>query len=115
MGLEESLSRIKAGLANALSALPSELRPGASSLPLASNATISFEALTLGMAGLDRNTDIEAISPHLAKLFDLDPLDQLRFKVGNDAISLAVPMLQDRGNTCGIAVVAGRSFLLVCW
>jgi hypothetical protein len=107
LGPEESLLRIQAGLTDAVAALPVELRPTDATLPLPSNARISFEALTLGMAGLDRETDIVEISPHLAKLFGLDPQDQLRFKVGNDAISLAIPMLQDRDNTCGITLVAG--------
>lgn len=60
------------------------------------------------MAGLDRTSDVEALSPHLAELFQLDPADNLKFIVGNDATLLSVPMIADRNGMGGVAVVSGE-------
>lgn len=59
------------------------------------------------MAGLDRDSDIRAITPHLADMFSLDPSDKSKFIVGNDATLLSLPMLDDE-NAGGITVVAGE-------
>ena len=64
-------------------------------------------ALVLGMAGLDRDSDVRAITPHLADMFSLDPSDKSKFIVGNDATLLSLPMLDDQ-HAGGIAVVAGE-------
>ena len=58
------------------------------------------------MAGLDRDSDIRAITPHLADMFSLDPSEKSRLIVGNDATLLSLPMLDDQ-HAGGIAVVAG--------
>lgn len=59
------------------------------------------------MAGLDRASDVRALSPPLAELFQLDPEDRLKFIVGNDATLLSVPMIADHNGLGGVAVVSG--------
>lgn len=66
-----------------------------------------FAALTVGMAGLDRDSDVNALSTPLAELFQLDPEDHLKFIVGNDATLLSVPMIADHNGLGGVAVVSG--------
>lgn len=65
-----------------------------------------FAGLTVGMAGVDRPTDVQRLRPALADMFGLDVEDDRALIVGNDAILLSLPLLQSRYQT-GIALVAG--------
>lgn len=86
--------------------MPDEYRPeGSWQLPL---DTPLFAALTVGMAGLDRESDVQALAPPLAELFQLNPEDHLKFIVGNDATLLSVPMIADHNGMGGVAVVSGK-------
>lgn len=106
LGLKKTLERLKGAVEAAISELPEELHPqGSCTLPL---KTPLFAALTVGMAGLDRTSDVEALAPPLAELFQLDASDNLRFIVGNDATLLSVPMIADHNGSGGIAVVSGK-------
>jgi hypothetical protein len=110
LGLQKILERLKGAVEIAISQLPDELRPTcACKLPL---KTPLFAALTVGMAGLDRTSDVEALTPPLAELFQLDPSDQLRFMIGNDATLLSIPLIADHNCQGGIAVVSGKPLTL---
>lgn len=109
LGLDRTLERLKSAVEAAISELPEDIRPqGSCSLPL---ETPLFAALSVGMAGLDRESDVLALAPPLAELFQLDPEDGLRFIVGNDAGTLlSVPMIADHNGLGGVAVVSGKHF-----
>ena len=107
LGLPETLRRIKHTVEMALSELPENIHVQQKDRSLPLELPI-FSALSLGMAGLDRKSDIQAITPGLAKLFSLDPQDELRCSIGNDASLLSVSMLADKSLKSGIAVIAGK-------
>lgn len=70
------------------------------------------------MAGLDRPNHVAIVREPFARLFSLDVGAGDDLILGNDAMLLAIPMLEDEDTTSGIAVVAGalplHAFVHLC-
>lgn len=106
LGLERTLARIAETTEAALAKLPSAQGSKPTLTLDQAREKKAFVGLTMGMAGVDRPTDVQRLAPALGELFGLTYTDGTRFIVGNDAMLLSLPMLED-DNSFGLALIAG--------
>lgn len=106
LGLSATLARIRSTVENALLAVADEVNRGAPINIDTARGMRLFAGLTAGVAGVDREADVQRLGFALAELFGLDHTDPQRVIVGNDAMLLSFPLLESDCDSA-IAVIAG--------